>query len=146
METKGGFLISRIKQVSGRLFDRMLAEADVDAFNGAQGRILYVLWQGDGLTISQISAQTSLANTTLTSMLDRMEQSGLITREPSPTDRRALLIRLTDKARALRQDYDHISQRMNELYYLGFTEEEIRQFEGYLTRILDNLQGGSNHE
>ena len=146
METKGGFLISRIKQVGGRLFDRMLAEADVDAFNGAQGRILYVLWQGDGLTISQISAQTSLANTTLTSMLDRMEQSGLIRREPSPTDRRALLIRLTDKARALQQDYERISQRMNELYYLGFTEAEIRQFEGYLTRILDNLQGGCDHE
>lgn len=146
METKGGFLISRIKQVGGRLFDRMLAEADIDAFNGAQGRILYVLWQGDGLTISQLSAQTSLANTTLTSMLDRMEQSVLIQREPSPSDRRALLIRLTDKARALREDYDRISQRMNEMYYLGFTEAEIRQFESYLQRVLDNLQGGFDHE
>ena len=146
MDTKGGFLISRIKQVGGRLFDRMLSEADVDAFNGAQGRILYILWQGDGLTISQISAQTSLANTTLTSMLDRMEQSGLIKRSPSPTDRRALLIHLTDKARALQQDYDRISHRMNELYYLGFTDAEILQFEGYLTRILNNLQGGFQHE
>lgn len=146
METKGGFLISRIKQVSGRLFDRMLAEADVDAFNGAQGRILYILWQGDGLTISQISAQTSLANTTLTSMLDRMEQSGLIVRSPSPSDRRALLIHLTDKAKSLQQDYDRISQQMNELYYLGFTEAEILQFEGYLTRVLNNLQGGFHHE
>ncbi len=146
MDTKGGFLISRIKQVGGRLFDRMLADADIDAFNGAQGRILYVLWQGDGLTISQISAQTSLANTTLTSMLDRMEQSGLIRREASPTDRRALLIRLTDKAKALQQDYDRISQQMNELYYLGFSEDEVRQFEGYLQRVLDNLQGGFDHE
>jgi len=146
VETKGGFLISRIKQVGGRLFDYMLAEADIDAFNGAQGRILYVLWQGDGLTISQLSAQTSLANTTLTSMLDRMEQAALIQRTPSPTDRRALLIRLTDKARALREDYDRISQRMNELYYLGFSSEEISQFEGYLQRVLDNLQGGSDHE
>ncbi len=146
METKGGFLISRIKQVGGRLFDRMLAEADIDAFNGAQGRILYVLWQGDGLTISQLSGQTSLANTTLTSMLDRMEQSGLIVRELSPSDRRALLIRLTDRARALRGDYDRISQQMNELYYLGFTETEVRQFESYLQRVLDNLQGGFDHE
>ena len=146
MDTKGGFLISRIKQFGGRLFDRMLADADIDAFNGAQGRILYVLWQGDGLTISQISAQTSLANTTLTSMLDRMEQSGLIRREASPTDRRALLIRLTDKAKALQQDYDRISQQMNELYYLGFSEDEVRQFEGYLQRVFDNLQGGFDHE
>ncbi len=146
METKGGFLISRIKQVGGRLFDRMLSEADVDAFNGAQGRILYILWQKDGLTISQISVQTSLANTTLTSMLDRMEQSGLIVRSPSPSDRRALLIHLTDKAKSLQQDYDRISQQMNELYYLGFTDAEILQFEGYLTRVLNNLQGGFHHE
>ncbi len=146
MDTRGGFLISRIKQAGGRLFDRLLAEAGVDAFNGAQGRILYVLWQGDGLTISQISAQTSLANTTLTSMLDRMEKSGLILREPSPTDRRALLIRLTDKARELQRDYDRISQQMNALYYTGFSPEEIRQFEGYLLRVLDNLQGGTQNE
>ena len=141
MDTKGGFLISRIKQTGTRLFDRMLAEADIDAFNGAQGRILYVLWQQDGITISQLSAQTSLANTTLTSMLDRMESSGLIRREASPKDRRALLICLTEKARALQTDYDRISQQMNQLYYQGFTEVEIRQLEGYLQRILDNLEG-----
>lgn len=141
MDTKGGYLISRIKQMGTRLFDRMLAEADIDAFNGAQGRILYVLWQQDGITISQLSAQTSLANTTLTSMLDRMELNGLIRREPSPRDRRALLIRLTEKARSLQGDYDRISQQMNQRYYLGFSEEEVRQLEGYLQRILDNLEG-----
>ena len=144
VDTRGGFLISRIKQVGGRLFDRLLSEADVDAFNGAQGRILDVLWQGDGITISQISAQTSLANTTLTSMLERMEQSGLITRRPSPSDRRALLIFLTDRARALQADYDRISRQMNERYYAGFTEEEILRLEGYLERILNNLNGGES--
>ena len=142
MDTKGGFLISRIKQAGGRLFDRMLDEAGIEAFNGAQGRILYVLWQGDGLTISQIGAQTSLANTTLTSMLERMEAGGLIRREPSPNDRRAQLIFLTESARALQADYDRISQQMNELYYRGFTPEEVRRLEGYLERILDNLEGG----
>ena len=142
METKGGYLISRIKQVGGRRFDRMLDEAGIDAFNGAQGRILYVLWQEDGVTISQLSSRTSLANTTLTSMLDRMEQGGLIRREPSPRDRRALLIRLTDAARALKADYDRISQQMTDLYYIGFTEAEVRQFEGYLARVLNNLEGG----
>ncbi|MBR3765042.1 MAG: MarR family transcriptional regulator [Clostridia bacterium] len=142
MDTRGGFLISRIKQAGGRRFDRMLDEAGIDAFNGAQGRILYVLWQGDGLTISQIGSQTSLANTTLTSMLERMEAGGLIRRAPSPQDRRAQLIFLTEAARALQADYEAISQRMNALYYDGFTEDEVRQLEGYLMRILHNLEGG----
>ncbi|MBE5802761.1 MAG: MarR family transcriptional regulator [Clostridiales bacterium] len=144
METKGGYLISRIKQVGTRLFDRMLAQADIDAFNGAQGRILYVLWQKDEVSISNLSAQTSLANTTLTSMLDRMEASGLIVRKPSPTDRRAWLISLTEKAKGLQQDYQRLSQQMNQRYYVGFSEGEIRQFESYLQRVLDNLEGGES--
>ena len=142
METKGGFLISRIRQAGSRRFDLLLNQAGIDAFNGAQGRILYVLWQQDGVTISRISSQTSLANTTLTSMLDRMEAGGLIRREKSTSDRRAQLIFLTEAARALREDYERISDQMNEIYYQGFDEAEIRQLEGYLARILDNLEGG----
>lgn len=140
METKGGFLISRIKQTGIRIFDRMLASSGIDAFNGAQGRILYVLWQHDGISISGLSAQTSLANTTLTSMLDRMEASGLIVRKPDPKDRRSRLIALTDKAKALQEDYERISQRMSDLYYIGFSEREISQFEDFLQRVLTNLE------
>jgi len=140
LETKGGFLISRIKQVGTRLFDRMLANSGIDSFNGAQGRILYVLWQNDEISISSLSAQTSLANTTLTAMLDRMESLGLVVRKPDPKDRRNRLIALTEKAKYLQDDYDRISQQMNELYYTGFTESEILQFESYLQRVLNNLE------
>lgn len=140
METKGGFLISRIKQVGTRIFDRMLADSGIDSFNGAQGRILYVLWQNDDISISSLSAQTSLANTTLTNMLDRMETIGLIVRKPDPKDRRNRLIALTEKAKSLQEDYTRISQQMNEIYYKGFTETEIMQFESYLQRILNNLE------
>lgn len=118
----------------------MLTESGVDSFNGAQGRILYVLWQNDDVSISSLSAQTSLANTTLTAMLDRMENMGLIVRKPDPKDRRNRLIALTEKAKSLQDDYTKISERMNEIYYTGFTEEEIRQFESYLQRVLNNLE------
>lgn len=140
METKGGFLISRIKQTGTRIFDRMLATSGIDEFNGAQGRILYVLWQNDEISISSLSAQTSLANTTLTAMLDRMENSGLIIRKFDPKDRRNRLIVLTEKAKSLKDDYTRISEKMNEIYYTGFTETEIVQFESYLQRILNNLE------
>jgi len=142
LETKGGFLISRIKQVGTRIFDRMLADSGIDSFNGAQGRILYVLWQNEDISISSLSAQTSLANTTLTNMLDRMENIGLIVRKPDPKDRRNKLIALTEKAKSLQDDYTRISQQMNEIYYTGFTDAEIMQFESYLQRILSNLEKG----
>ena len=49
------------------------------------------------------------------------------------------IILLTKKSRKLNAAYHAVSKQMNELFYEGFTEEEIVQFEGYLQRILNNL-------
>ncbi len=140
MKTQGGFLISRVHQLQGRAFGRLLKESGVEAFNGAQGRILYVLWEHERLTITQIGLLTSLAKTTLTSMLDRMEESGLIVRVPDKNNRRQILVSITDKARACREDYDRVSERMNGLFYTGFTKTEIRDFERTLERLIANLE------
>lgn len=140
MKTQGGFLITRIKQVGGRIFERILSEKNIDAFNGPQGRILYVLWQKDGIPISELSRETGLAMTTLTSMLDRMETSGMVRRDRGDTDRRKILIYLTESAKMLKDDYDEVTKEIGNIYYKGFTEEEIRQFEAYLRRILANVE------
>lgn len=145
-ETRSGFLMTQIKQVGGRWFNKMLADSGIDAFNGAQGRILYVLWQQEGVSISELAKATGLAKPTLTSMLDRMEQSGLVRREAAPGDRRRTLLKLTDNARALRADYERISDAMSELYFKGFDDREIDQFESYLLRVLENLEGGYENE
>ena len=88
METQAGFLISQIKQIGGRVFEKILAQEQIDEFNGAQGKILYVLWQKDHISIVELSKSVGLAKTTLTSMLDRMEENGLIKRLPDANDRR----------------------------------------------------------
>jgi DNA-binding MarR family transcriptional regulator len=82
MKTYGGFLTSQIRHLSGRIWEKQLKKSGVAIFNGAQGRILYVLWEHGSLTITQIGKLTSLAKTTLTSMLDRMEANELIKRVP----------------------------------------------------------------
>ena len=136
----GGFLVTRIKQVSGRLLERMLAAKGVDAFNGPQGRILFVLWQKDGVPMSELSRQTGLATTSLTSMIDRMEEAGLVCRERTTADRRKVLIYLTDEARALEKDYDEVSDEMNAVFYEGFSEAEAEQLDAYLNRVLANIE------
>lgn len=83
---------------------------------------------------------TGLANTTLTSMLDRMETAGLLCRLPAPKDRRKNLIVLTDKAARLRESYDRVSQEMNKVYFKNFSQKEIKEFESYLHRVLDNVK------
>lgn len=138
-KTNGGFLISKIKQIQGRVFEKLLAEHGISEFNGAQGRILFVLWEQDGITISELSQRTGLAKTTLTSMLDRLEEMGHIQRTSSPQDRRALKIVLTPEARSLKERYDAVSAEMNEIFYGGFSDEEILAFESYLGKVLENL-------
>lgn len=138
-KTNGGFLISKVKQIQGRVFEKLLAEHGISEFNGAQGRILFVLWERDGITISELSEKTGLAKTTLTAMLDRLEKIGHIQRKSDPADRRALKIVLTPEARGLKSQYDAVSAEMNEIFYGGFSDEEILAFEAYLGRVLENL-------
>ena len=85
MEMNGGFLVTKIKQLGDRIFEKILSEKNIDAFNGAQGRILYVLWQEDGISIRSLSTKCGLAITSLTTMLERMENQGLIRRVQSET-------------------------------------------------------------
>ena len=140
METRTGFLISQIKQVQGRIFQRLLSESGVEEFNGPQGRILYVLWQEDGIPIARLVRQTGLAKSTLTAMLTRMEDSGLITRENSSVDKRQVIISLTDKARGLQDKYEQVSEKMNQLFYRGMTQEDADILDGLLERVLANMQ------
>ena len=141
MDMNGGFLITKIKQLGDRIFEIILSEKNIDAFNGAQGRILYALWQEDGIPIRALSDRCGLAITSLTTMLERMEKQGLITRLQDTKDKRKTLLYLTEKAHELKQDYDSVSLRMGQIYYQGFSEEEIVRFEGYLDRISRNLEG-----
>ena len=127
-----------------RIFERILAEKNIDAFNGAQGRILYVLWQEDGVPIKIISEKSGLAITSLTTMLERMEKNGLISRKTDEADKRKTLLFLTDKAKELKEAYDSVSNEMGNIYYRDFTDKEILQFEEYLNRIRVNLEEWSD--
>ena len=141
-----GFLISQIKQLTSRELDRRLAERNIDAFNGAQGRILYVLWQQNGVPIREISHKTGLSAATLTGMLDRMEAANLVRRVDDPNDRRKQLIELTEEARNLQREYDAISAEMDSLYFKGFSEKEADKLQSLLERVLSNLEEAENSE
>ena len=140
MQTRTGFLISQIKQLQGRVFQRLLTESGVEEFNGPQGRILYVLWQQDGVPIAKLVRETGLAKSTLTAMLSRMEASGLVTRCPGQQDGRQVIVKVTPRARGLEEKYDQVSERMNSLFYQGMTQADADALDALLDRVLANLQ------
>lgn len=63
---------------------------------------MLVLWQGDGLTVSQLGERLALDSGTLTPLLKRLEASGLVQRLRDTTDERRVLLQLTRSGRALK--------------------------------------------
>lgn len=136
---QGGLLISKIHQITGRIFSRKLKEYDVEEINPAQGRVLCALWQNDSISIQELAKLTSLGSSTLTSMLDRLEHSGYLVRVPGKEDRRKTLIELTKKNSEVKAGYERVVSEISDIYYKGFDKKEIEQFENYLKRVFDNL-------
>ncbi len=138
LETKGGFYITQIKQLQDRIFERLLMENGIE-ISGGQGRILFILWKNDHLTISEISRATSLAKNTVSIVVDGMVNKNILERHTNPENRRQTIVSLTDYARSLKEKYEAVSQKMNSLFYQGFSAKEQKEFEAYLARILDTL-------
>jgi MarR family transcriptional regulator, organic hydroperoxide resistance regulator len=67
-----------------------------------QELILMHLFARDGQTQSELLASIGLDHSTLSKALRRMQEAGLLTREPAEHDRRALVVLLTEQGRALR--------------------------------------------
>jgi len=137
-QRQAGFLMAKIRQVSGRLIERILKEYGIE-INSAQGRIMFALWQGDGISINELAQKTQLKKSTLTSMLDRLENMGYIKRQRCRKDRRKILIKCTNKDKNLENRYVELSQEITKLFYKGFSKIETDRFESDLARILDNL-------
>lgn len=140
METlhEGGFLITKIHHLSGRIFSKKLREYGIKIHPG-QGRILFALWKSDGIPVNELAKRTLLGKSTLTTMLDRLVDQGFVRRVPSERDRRVILIELTEKNRQLQDKYIQVSQEMTDLFYQGFSSSEIDEFETTLRRLLTNL-------
>lgn len=72
-------------------------------------------------------------------MLDRLEKSGHIQRMHDPSNRRVIRIKLTETTKGLKGKYEEVSVKMSEIFYEGFSNQEIIDFEKSLAKILDNL-------
>ena len=137
-QRQAGFLMAKIRQVAGRIFERMLKEYDIE-INSAQGRIMFALWQADGVSINELAKKTQLKKSTLTSMLDRLEKMGYVRRQRCKKDRRKILIKRTKKDKMLESKYVELSQELTKPFYKGFSKSQIDRFENDLAKILDNL-------
>jgi MarR family transcriptional regulator for hemolysin len=107
--------------------------------NHAYTFILMELFNQDGLTQTELVQLIEVEQPTVVRTLDRMERDGFISRKPSTTDRRAVHIYLTEKAKNAQNDLIQSAALLNNQAFSGFTEEEQLKLREFLLRILDNL-------
>ena len=70
--------------------------------------VMLVLWEEEPQTVGALGARLYLDSGTLTPLLKRMEQAGLVSRTRDAEDERRVLIGLTERGRALRADALHV--------------------------------------
>ncbi len=107
-----------------RIFERLLLENGIE-ISGGPGRILFILWKTDNLTISEISEKTSLAKNTVFVVINGMEDKGIVERNINPHNRRQMIVSLTEYAKSLQEKYEMVSGQMNILLYQGFSMEIV---------------------
>ncbi len=136
---EGGFLITKIRQLSQQIFNNLLKDYNLNEISAAQGRVMFPLWQKDNISFQELKRKALLSKATLSYMLDKLEEAGHIKRIRSEEDKRTINIKLTKKNKVLQEKYFQVSNKMNEIFYKDFSEKEINEFEGYLRRLLDSL-------
>lgn len=135
-----------IRLLNGRLFQKLLSQDSEALYRSEQGKILTVLWKSETgcATATDIALATGLTNNTLTSMIKKLEEQNLVIISPCGIDKRKKYVKLTEQGWSQKEVGNRVSKKLDAIFYKGFSEEEIRQFEVFQERILANLKEKGN--
>ena len=124
--------LMRVHQVLTKRADQILAPIDLTF---ARYELLVRLYFHDGsLPLNQLGRQLQIHQTSITSLVDKLEAKGLIRRVPHPTDRRSTIAQMTPPGRDLLREA--IKLLNSELYRdLGLTGNEARLLIGLLMKM-----------
>ncbi len=108
----------------------------------AQAGILFLLKQKDGQSMSELSQVLSIDNSTITGLVDRLEKTGFVSRNASPSDRRISQIHITSEGVEEINRAKIVINRVNQEIKEGFSETEIENFKRILNSFFDKFGNG----
>jgi MarR family transcriptional regulator for hemolysin len=106
----------------------------------AQWAVLVRLDRFEGLKQSELAEMLDLQPITLTRLLDRLCDSGLIERRSDPNDRRAKRLFLTAAARPMLEQLGALGEDMMETALAGVSREAVEQIVAQLAVVKENLR------
>lgn len=128
-----GYLINHL----ARIFAQALAR-EIRPLGLAPGQfmVLLELWREEGVTQRDLVGRLDVEQATLANTLSRMERDGLVRRVPHPTDGRAQVIRLTERARRLEALATSAADGINRRMLAGLTAVERQRFIETMRRVI----------
>lgn len=135
-----GYLLNKLNQCANNQLAKLLRSAGVQDITPGLGRILFVLWEKDGINMNELAKDTNLDKSTMTNMIDRLEKNGLVRREPDTTDRRGILIKLTEQSFAKKEMYENVAKQLNRRILAGIDQDNLNTTILVLQKMFDNLQ------
>jgi DNA-binding MarR family transcriptional regulator len=99
--------------------------------------VLLILWETDAVNLKVLSEKLHLQSNTLTPLLKRMEETGLINRIRSQEDERSITITLTLKGQELKMKAPKIHDHLT--HNIGITMEEAEQLHNLLYKMIGHL-------
>ncbi|MBE9225933.1 MarR family transcriptional regulator [Phormidium sp. LEGE 05292] len=131
-----GYRIKLLSQLLARKFQERLEPHGLTPFHWV---VLCCLWQEDGLATSSIGDKLQQVGGTLTGVLDRMEQRGLVRRERDTRDRRVWRIWLTDAGKELKFVLPPIAEELREEAFQGIPDSQRQLLSEVLDLAIANL-------
>ncbi len=128
------FLLAKAYQRAHSAFKQKLSPFGITP---VQHLILAVLGEEDFLSPAEISARVAMDGATLSGVLDRMTEAGLIKKEENPQDRRSIRVSLSPRAKRMREELASQRKSINEELTAKFSLEERL----LLKRMLKDLMG-----
>ncbi|HWE62116.1 MAG TPA: MarR family winged helix-turn-helix transcriptional regulator [Chloroflexota bacterium] len=107
-----------------------------------QELLLMQLWDQDHQPQSALVKVLGVEPPTVTKMLQRLEQQGFVARQQSDEDRRAVIVSLTARGAALREQVAQLWVDLERRTTIGMTERQRRDTVRVLTRLEQNLTLG----
>lgn len=132
----GRLIAEASRQILAALDEELLHRGT--GITGAQWAILMRISRGCASTAAELCRYSRYDTGSMTRMLDRLEEKGLIRRERSSKDRRVTMLELTDAGRDLLPQLPPVAIKVLNAHLRGFSRAELDQLKDFLNRIRTN--------
>lgn len=102
-----------------------------------EGHILTYLRKYAPAPVGELVRVFGIKQSTLTSLLDRLEQAGLLRRELNPDDRRSFLIHITDRGREMTARLNRLLEKLEDDIRGRVRRPEVKGFQAVMSAVED---------